>query len=82
MFTNPSSIRRARNSSQRQCAARRDMKDDARILPRQFFDDGQNDPLRRGRAASDAQFSGPGIGEVLDVLDALLQLVEDNDVRA
>jgi len=70
---------RAQIVIQRRQDARHDVKDDAWILPRQFFDDGQNDPLGHGEAASDTQFSGSGIREELDVLDSLLQLVEGND---
>src|SRR5262245_16670633 len=55
------------------------MKNNAWISARKTINDGQNDPFSLGRAAADPQFSRFRIGEEVDILDALLELVEDGD---
>src|SRR5262249_14670884 len=62
---------------QRRSSGQHDVKDGARILPRHSIDDGRNDSLGQSRARLNTQFSSPGIGQELNVLDALLELVED-----
>src|SRR5262245_34124780 len=52
------------------------MKHNSRITPRQPFDDGRDEDFGDIGAASDPHFPGAWVGEKLDVLHALLQLVE------
>ena len=53
-----------------------EMKYDARIAPRQPVDDGRNKARRQNGGASDPDFAGHGVGEKLDVLHRLAQVVE------
>ena len=53
------------------------MKHDARIAPGKPIDDGGNEARGEMKSASDPHFSGLGVGEKLDVFDALTQSIED-----
>src|SRR5262245_66645341 len=55
------------------------MKNDAWILSRQPIDGRRGDSFRQGCGGSNPQFSSVGIRKKLDVLDALLELVEGGD---
>jgi hypothetical protein len=52
------------------------MKDDARISPAEPLDDGRNEARGHQGRASDPHFSSRRVGEELDVLQALPQVVE------
>src|SRR5260370_40898635 len=67
----------ARFALQARCVCLDDMKDDARILLQEAIEDGRGQSRRHRFGASDAQFPGRGVGQELDVLYALPQLIED-----
>ena len=66
----------AQSLKHRERVACNDVKDDARILLRQPIDSRRDNSLRQGRVRTNSQFSGAGVGENANVLDALLEFVE------
>jgi len=52
------------------------VKDDARILSGKPIDDGGNKARGQKVGATDSHFSGSGIGEKLDVLYSLTEIIE------
>jgi hypothetical protein len=57
----------------------RNVKNDARVLPRQPMDHRKYDTLRQGWAAADSHLTCGGVGEKLDILQSLINLIEGGD---
>src|SRR5262249_37868888 len=53
-----------------------EVKHHSRIARREPFDDGRNEDFGEIGAASDPHFPGSGVGETLDLLDSLAQVIE------
>src|SRR6185503_9317090 len=72
-------LSRAQLLKQRASRCDGNVKNNARILPRQPIDDGENDSFGGAGGGSYSQFTGGGIGQELDILNPLVDLVEGGD---